>query len=101
MLPVSIHVMKMMHIDIINYQLKDMPIFQNTNDMDIQRCLLDVRWNKCTNIMVGRLFFGEDYISDSSVAFHKYYHPDSLRRLEYLLYGTGEEECNRLRFMTR
>ena len=37
----------------------------------------------------------DDYISKRSIAFHKFYIPDELRRYEYLLYGStgGNEQC--------
>ena len=38
--------------------------------------------------------FGADYISESSVSFHKEDNPDDLRRMEMLLYDTWSEHCN-------
>ena len=35
----------------------------------------------------------QDYISNSSIAFHKHYNPYMLLRMDHLLYGTYEQQC--------
>ena len=40
--------------------------------------------------------YQQAYISNSTIAFHKHYFPDRLRRYDYLLYGSGKEQCQDL-----
>lgn len=39
------------------------------------------------------LVWGLDYISTQSVAFHNYKTPAEMKQMEFLLYGTGQEQC--------
>jgi hypothetical protein len=41
--------------------------------------------------------WGKDYISSYSVAFHNYKSPEKMKQFEYWLYGTGREQCQKIR----
>jgi hypothetical protein len=41
------------------------------------------------------IVYQSDYISESSIVFHKHYHPDELRRYEMFLYDDGLDQCGK------